>query len=653
MIDRFGALDDSVTQRANAAGITRSWRAVYQPYNGKTAIPGILAWNEEAMTPDKRTAWLDETAKTVRTNGVDPSRVALFHVADEPGWYFPNIYNQMTANAGRTQMWTQWLQSKGLQPQDLGRVSWSEVKPIGRSQATSLPLRRLHYWSARYSTEMASLGLRQWTQGLQKQFGPQLLTASNWNNLLSRWFVPSANVKFANNPDTGIDAAMGLPDWMDAGRQKALGAFWTEDWFDDRSASLWSLNAALLRAAAFEANDQRWPTVPETLGGDVHEYGGYIVGKKLSSNWGARLKALALVGQGAKVVQWYTYGPNKVFGDGYSENAPAFPAIAAANSLIGRAEDLLYPGRPVASHVALLIPSSASVWDDSPLSPLYNMETRGLYLALVQNGYQVDFVDETSLANGDLSRRNYNLIYVTAPNVAAGAQQKLNEWIRAGGTCVFSPGAATADEYNTPTTILDEARGAISGVPARFTQASGAGERHSIAFNGADWGNTYTAPRPIVPLQVRDATVEATSEGQPVLARHRFGQGLCASYGFWPGTHYYDQTKDGYGPAVRGIDASLVKVILAAPRLTRAPKNASVNVPNIETARLESPVGIALTLLNWSSSEQNEIEVTIPNAGAVKSVGSAEQGRLDYTREGDTLRVRLPLRDADVLMLRR
>ena len=159
----------------------------------------------------------------------------------------------------------------------------------------------------------------------------------------------------------------------------------------------------------------------------MHEFGGYVVGKALSSDWGARLKALSLVGHGAKVVQWYTYGPNKVFGDGYSENAAAIPAIASANALIGRAEDLLYPGRPVASRVAIMLPSSAYVWDDSPLAPLYAFEIRGLHHALVNNGYQVDFLDETSIANGDLSKRNYNLLYVTAPNVAAAAQQKLSD----------------------------------------------------------------------------------------------------------------------------------------------------------------------------------------------------------------------------------
>ena len=658
MFDRFGALDGTIPQRANALGVTRGWRAVYQPYNRQTPNPGILAWNEEAMAPQKRSAWTKEIANTVvkpalDNRGVDVSRIALFHVADEPGWYYPNIYNQMAANAGRQQMWTQWLQNKGLQPQDLGRVSWGEVKPIGRSQATSLPLRRLHYWSARYSTEMASLGLRQWTEALKAQFGAQMLTTSNWQNSLSRWYIPSPGVKFANNSDTGPDAGEGLLDWMDSGRQKAVGAFWTEDWFDDRSAELWSMNADVLRAATFEANGQQWPAVPNELGGDVHEFGGYVVGKALSSDWGARLKALALVGHGAKVVQWYTYGPNKVFGDGYSENASAIPAIASANALIGRAEDLLYPGRPVASRVAILLPSSAYVWDESPLAPLYGFEIRGLHHALVNNGYQVDFVDETSLANGDLQNRNYNLIYVTAPNVAAAAQQKLSDWIRDGGTCVLSPGAATSDEYNTPTTIMDAARGATSQIPSRMTQATGGNERHVVAFNGADWGSNYTVPRPLVPLQARDAVVEATSEGQTVLTRHRFGQGLCAAFGFWPGTHYYDQTRAGYGPAVRGVDQNLMKVLLAAPRLTRAPKNASVNVPNIEAARLESPVGIAITLLNWSETQQNNIEVTIPNADNIQSVGSAEQGRLDFTRDGDRIRVTLPLRDADVLMLRR
>ena len=54
----------------------------------------------------------------------------------------------------------------------------------------------------------------------RRNLGAQMLTTSNWQNSLSRWYIPSPGVKFANNSDTGPDAGEGLLDWMDAGRQK-------------------------------------------------------------------------------------------------------------------------------------------------------------------------------------------------------------------------------------------------------------------------------------------------------------------------------------------------------------------------------------------------------------------------------------------------
>jgi hypothetical protein len=58
------------------------------------------------------------------------------------------------------------------------------------------------------------------------------------------------------------------------------------------------------------------------------------------------------------------FGPECNFpGNCYSERASVLPAMAAVHQMIGAAEDVLWPGKPPRSEVAILAPRSAEVWD--------------------------------------------------------------------------------------------------------------------------------------------------------------------------------------------------------------------------------------------------------------------------------------------------
>jgi hypothetical protein len=670
----FGALDSEVATRARKHGLTRTWRAVYKPLNGIDKEGAFFGWSNSARNTATVSKWARGQGDLVRKVRRPLEDVSLFHMADEPGWYYPSTFEVMTSTPARADLFHEFLRSKGLAPQDVGAISWGQVRPIGASQAVDLPSRRLFYWSVRYTTESLSDGLKIWTQSLKREFGPQVRTTSNWNNIPSRWYIASPGAKHGNNTSTGPDAATGLSDWMDVGRKRAVTALWSEDWFDDRHAQLWGITADALRAAALEghrsdgagvtanAASTSSPTASalgvarfKAVDADdaAPETGGFVVGLRLSSEWGARQKALTLLSRGAKTLHWYTWGPHEKFTNGYSENRAAYAAIASANRLIGRSEDLLYPGRRPQARAAILLPGSAYAWDRSSQTPLYLHELKSLYLALLNNNHPIDFLDEESVSRGDLSSRGYRMLFVTAPNVSARAQGQMLSWIRAGGTAVFSPGAAAADEYNTPTRVLDEARGLRSQPLGRYEVNEQLTARREIAFDDADWGASFRASRPIAPLEVSDATVVARSAGVPVLAHKRFRQGWSVSYGFWGGSNYFDAATPGYGPTARGANAGLTRAVLAAPRLTRLPKPVETGVEGVEAARLESEQGIAIPLFNWTKEARQDVSVTIRDAGAVRSVGSAEQGTLEFSREGADIRVRVLLRDVDVLLLRR
>lgn len=79
-------------------------------------------------------------------------------------------------------------------------------------------------------------------------------------------------------------------------------------------------------------------------------------------------KALSLVGAGAKVIDWYNFGP---IVDSYSAigmheaNHSMFKYITTANRMIADADDLLFAGTMPDSDVAVLWPRSSWLWDNA------------------------------------------------------------------------------------------------------------------------------------------------------------------------------------------------------------------------------------------------------------------------------------------------
>jgi hypothetical protein len=83
-------------------------------------------------------------------------------------------------------------------------------------------------------------------------------------------------------------------------------------------------------------------------------------------------KALALVGTGAKGVDWFEFGPEPMFpGNCWSaigmheKNHSLFKWIGEASRMIADAEDLLYPGVMPTADVAILFPRSSWMWDNA------------------------------------------------------------------------------------------------------------------------------------------------------------------------------------------------------------------------------------------------------------------------------------------------
>ncbi|MBI3854078.1 MAG: hypothetical protein HY293_00140, partial [Planctomycetes bacterium] len=151
-------------------------------------------------------------------------------------------------------------------------------------------------------------------------------------------------------------------------------------------------------------------------------------------------RALSAASRGAKLIYWYTYGPDYVKGDSFAESEPALEATARAAAILGKAEDLLYGSAwATAPEIAVVNPRSSELWNRfTGPSPAPFENAKWIYTALAHAHLPVDPLDEVMLATEDLSR--YKVIYVRWTNLTAAAAAKLAAWVQAGGTLYTSGG---------------------------------------------------------------------------------------------------------------------------------------------------------------------------------------------------------------------
>lgn len=642
-----GVSSEAIRSAVDAAGIRRFRVATYGP-------PAYFDFYSKAMQPDKLAGWASGFRGRLAAMGAYESELPLFHMADEPGWYFPYMYDEVRKEPDGLAVFRTYLKAKGLTPNLLGHSTWDTMEPVGLNAATgpaaSLPAKRLFFWSARFFAESLSKAFAAASASLRANLNPDLLTTTNLNNWPGRYFIPSPYKKIGNNNDLGPDAAMGMPDWFDLGRKRAVSCLWTEDWFADQDAQLWSLHGDLLRCAARE--------------GDL-AYGGYVVGQSMSwSNVrdGATYKILSLVAHGAKAMELYIFGEILAFGDSWSENYYIYRPLTDALRLLARGERLLYPGRPRTGTVALLLPQASQVWDPDAEERYYLRELYGLHAALIHEQYPVDFIDDFGVEDDHLNTFGYKALYVSAPNLSARAQEQILRWVRAGGTLVLLPGACAANEYDQPAGILSAAIGATRAkvtrdpVPPHQTAQLRTRELIKRADDSfpVDLTSTFYQTTTLVPVPGAGRALAGFPDGNAAVVTSQLDRGRVISFGYWPGTTYW-YSPDRSNPSSLPVQWSAeARAIITMPaRDAGAQRHVTVSAPGVEAALLESDEGIALTLLNWFAMPLDNLTVTVhrPRRTDISQIKSLRCGILRREATAEELQVTLPrLETVDVIM---
>ena len=106
--------------------------------------------------------------------------------------------------------------------------------------------------------------------------------------------------------------------------------------------------------------------------------------------------------------------------------------------------------------------------------------------------------------------------------------------------------------------------------------------------------------------------------------------------------------------SIENSDAEIVDargLVVAPARIANTPRPVIVSQEGVEACRLQSDKGIAITLLNWTDEPISTLTVKVPKNTKFKKVTSLQSGAVKSAMEGDMLKITLPLKHVDVLMI--
>lgn len=625
-------------------GLKRTAWAVYNP-------PGYAFAFDPKITPESLGTWAEQQAKPYRDAGYAAEDMALFAMSDEPGWYFPRQFDDLTKHPAALARFREYLKSQKLQPADVGASTWDEVQPLPRSKAKELPPRRLFYWTMRFFAHDSARHFADSTRALEKAFYPGMPILTNWNFFSGRLYVPGP---VANNPDKqSPDAAMGGHDWLEFGRLRGGTMLWTEDWFGDNRAYQWSFYCTKLRCAADRSHVQ---------------FGGYVIPRAAGDREdGILQKILCVTGSGGKAVKYFVFGPEYNFpGNCYSERARVLPKMAEAHRMIGVAEDLLWPGQRPRPQVAILLPRSAQLWDakdialprqiqDATNGHLngstvdYMAEVFDLYLALQHANIPVDVVDEDDLSPDAL--KPYRVLYVTEPNIPVEGQAGLTAWVKNGGTLVTVSGAGARDRYDEPTNVLADFTG-IREQPRERLLVASTNSLKEVGKGKGRIGEFLAIGARGVVKETRADVLAKFEDDTPAILTRSIEKGRVFHFSFLPGLAYWKSSTTTKDRLPVGFSESIRRWIVHPTEVAGVRAPVVLDRPLIEAPMLLSEKGAAITLLNWSGEAEKEVKMTVRVPFAVKSVTSVQGGALRFARTEEGIQFTASLRAADILLIR-
>jgi hypothetical protein len=546
-----------------------------------------------------------------------------------------------------------YLRAKGETDESMGKPIDTIEYPVKEVRAKTLAgdadltTRKTLYYAAKFGQYWSVKSLRQTTDLVHETFkdlpkGMRTETLPSDHHFFNAWGTPSCGMDpggldfFEIGQQEAVDI-ISTEDWMGLNRMYGPGYTWTGGW-------AFGYLSAIFRSGI----------------GDKHvALRGLITP---SDDQYLRLKTYSCLGQGAKSLFYWTFGPTYIGTENYwSDLRSEYDGIAKFTGALQKAEPVLYPAKLVRDPVALLYSVSHDYWHtDDPAS---FVENRLTWTALRQIGVQPDILREEDVEAGKLA--NYKVLYVTGQCLTRKASAAIGAWVKAGGVVYLSGGAVTRDEFYTPY-VPDFAKSVWPDNAADVfvaEQGHAYNERRDLpTIKPLTTAKVTVGAQPFsmkvigCRLNLKDG-LPATSllasyeDGTPAGARVAYGKGTVVGVGFLPGL--------AYSPFKAG-QATLDEVWAAAPRtLFALPLNLALkgkqaltlSVPVVEGSLHTGLNGAAIVLANYTYQPIKVLTLRCNPGFPVTSSVSTEGVKVAMKKVAGSIELTLPLNVTDIVIL--
>ena len=559
------------------------------------------------------------------------SKIQAVVLADEPG-------NLGLHQLGRepVENFHRFLELNGLTPKDFNAKDWSDIKPFtDRKEIEKIEFnwgpkfgeaaRKAYYWTHRFAQQITINHFKKITDTLEKEYNPGVLTFVNYTDhplILGGVMLP------------------GSPDWFQMGLQRATTLMWTEDWMYGGIRS-WGNGlyqrlgflCDILRSAASKHNQP---------------LGFY---NTMDGEDGIRMKGFTVIGHGVKIIDYFYYGPTYSATENYwSDSISQYRGVAKVVRDIGKAEELVYPGKPVERKIAIIYSTTSEIWDSDGTK---GHEKQYLHIALAQQMYHADVIDETLVIEKDLS--GYQVIYLMDTHLPLDAMKKLKTFVENGGTLVLFPLACEKDEYDRTTNIITSLIGAEPKV--RLLAAEIEKEKIStnpVAGMESEYDVYLTFRKAQISGSVKGQVIGKFSDGSPAILYNRIKKGAVIYYAFMPGHSFFNHVKElnKEGP-VSNFPYDARKIVALPCLISKVSKMVEISSGTFEANLLESEKGYALVMVNLERKPLEKIDIRVKAEG-IKQVESIENGNIQFTQDKGYLSFSMPFNGlTDIVLLRK
>ena len=474
------------------------------------------------------------------------------------------------------QAFRRWAASQGLKPAFFGRQSWQDVQLLTLpSLVENTNDAKLFYWSRRYSGYLTPRMFKLAADAIAKAApNPKMLgfVALSGHAL----YFPSAQpLDMFRLGAEGYPLMPGVSDWMSS-----------HGWRWD------SHQAVAFSVAPYNAGARRY-------GGSPVSY------PMMHCVWPSDFRAYTMLANDVKYISFYNYGPSYMVTEGYwSPSEWCYHSVQRTANRAAQVDDILSPGRARPCRVAMLYAMSTEYWN----AQTSFADKRAAFLGLSHEYFQPELVTEDQVNDGALA--HYDALFVLDRWVATQTQEKIAEWLEAGGLLWACTDALTRNEYDEPLDLLPE----IAGLTRSYQEKEAKTDWPVVSpIEGEASFRRHTAYPVGVPdaVEAPEARVRARyGDGRPAWLEKPVGQGKVVYLGHRCGlTYTYKAIRLGGHRVLWGDTgrASLVQPLLEAG----IEREVYLSQPLVVAAPISTEDGTVIVLYNMQANPLRAVEVTL------------------------------------------